>query len=144
MKVIVPGPNRPLTIQGDVCELKVRHPKAGPYQVQWIRTPGTSPREPMPGAIEGARVVFKGSAGFAVETTSSRTGLFTQELKPGKYTVSVTCNGFKPFEQELDVPVQNVPIWLEKRAYGERNVPYDPMAPSPVSDSLNVEFGLER
>jgi Carboxypeptidase regulatory-like domain len=54
--------------------------------------------------IPGASITLKNSSGLVVGTNSGGAGEYEfRNLAPGKYTVSVTANGFAPSAQEIEI-----------------------------------------
>lgn len=112
VKVIVPGPNRPMDVYIDVYDQKIR----APGKITWIPVPGqTALGSSLPGAIQKAEVILTDSAGKEVfREVTKLSGQVIAELKPGLYKVAVRKSGYRDYECDLEVPVQTAPIWLEK------------------------------
>ena len=146
VKVIVPGSNRPVTVAGDVYEQKVRYPGTKNVTITWVRLPGASPRDPMPGAIGGATVVFTDDKGQTVSDTCTPGGAFVVKLKPGRYRVSAEAAGFERYEKEFEVPVMTGGIWLEKRPLNLSRFPSEdmPEAKRDAVDKINLGIGMTR
>src|SRR5579864_1395378 len=54
--------------------------------------------------IPGAAITVKNSSGLVVSATSDGAGAYdVKNLAPGKYTVSVTANGFAPASKEVEI-----------------------------------------
>jgi hypothetical protein len=117
IKVLVPGPNRPTIIYGDVYEQEIRFPNIKGVQYEWKPIPGrVTFSDAAPGEIKGARVVFIKQSGETTEITTSPTGRFNITLSPGKYNVTVTKDGYKGKQEILEVPFLTAPIILEEQS----------------------------
>src|SRR5258708_30649118 len=54
--------------------------------------------------IPGAAITVKNSSGLVVSATSDDAGAYdVKNLAPGKYTVSVTANGFLPTTKDVEI-----------------------------------------
>jgi hypothetical protein len=71
-------------------------PSAGRLQGQIV--------DPTGAVIPGARITLKNSSGLVVAADSGGAGEYEfRSLAPGKYTVSVTANGFVPATEEIEI-----------------------------------------
>jgi len=138
VKVIVPGPNRPTLVYGDVYDEKIRNPK----NVRWVPIPGKATfRDAPPGAIQNAKVVFAPAKGKPAEITSSNTGRFRVSLPPGNYKITATADGFKNFEQELEIPGIKGFIWLEDKPEPAQYYTEDDNLKSAIEE-ISIGIGL--
>ncbi len=108
VKVVLPGPNHPSRVEGQVLDTTEAHPNS-----TYRRSKSVSMFQPIRGAVGGAPVLFTSSGGEVVELMTTSQGKFTAILPPETYQVRITAPGYQTYSEELRVKVLKDPIWLE-------------------------------
>jgi len=150
VNVIVPGPNHPTTIYGEVFEQKVRHPSGEEgenYDEVPTFRPGGALQQATVGAIENAKVVFTSQSGERIEKITPFTGKFILKLPAGTYKMTVEKSGFQPYEKDVVVQLATVELWQEEipEVIAEAVLGEDAARQNPgIPDTMTLEIGMAR
>lgn len=133
LKVIIPGPEHPVSISGTVRDLGAFKNEAEAREVAEVdATTKKVTLKPVRGAVGNAQIVFKAAHGeFVIQ--GKATGRYSCAMKPGEYEVTVTADGFPEKKEQLTVPVRTHPVWPKMPGYRH-----------PDPDALQYEIFLER
>jgi len=120
VRVIVPGPNRPTLILGEVFDPEARRRVDEPAvsNAVWGVTEGGLHGEEARGVVPEAVLTFAPVNGRSRETRTSSRGRFLISLKAGIYRVNVERRGYQPLVAELAIPEQTNAIWVGESGRG--------------------------
>ena len=112
VKVVIPGPNHPLRIQGTVWDLSAFKNKEEAESFAATTDYTKVSLRPDPKTVRQAALTFNdGSQQTLLEGKVN--GRYRGFVSPGSYTLEVVAEGYQPAKLSLVVPPREHPVWPE-------------------------------